>query len=115
MLEQLQNQGHLYALDVDPVNKEKDQKTPGGNGLWRGYSFYPAFKLCRCWISISETDGFDFALADLGVSSMQIDNPERGFTYKFEGPLDLRLNPEKGIYIERLFEYFWPEAGRNVD
>ncbi|MGL4345812.1 MAG: 16S rRNA (cytosine(1402)-N(4))-methyltransferase RsmH, partial [Cellulosilyticaceae bacterium] len=33
----------------------------------------------------------------LGVSSMQIDNPERGFTYKFDGPLDLRLNPEKGI------------------
>ena len=28
---------------------------------------------------------------------MQIDNPERGFSYKFEGPLDLRLNPEKGI------------------
>ena len=40
---------------------------------------------------------FDFILADLGVSSMQIDNPERGFTYKYEGPLDLRLNPEKGI------------------
>ena len=31
------------------------------------------------------------------MSSMQIDNPERGFTYKYEGPLDLRLNPEKGI------------------
>lgn len=36
-------------------------------------------------------------MADLGVSSMQIDNPERGFSYKFDGPLDLRLNPEKGI------------------
>ena len=40
---------------------------------------------------------FDFVLADLGVSSMQIDNPERGFSYKHEGPLDLRLNPTKGI------------------
>ena len=40
---------------------------------------------------------FDFVLADLGVSSMQIDNPERGFTYKVEGPLDLRLDPTKGI------------------
>ena len=39
----------------------------------------------------------DFILADLGVSSMQIDNPERGFSYKVEGPLDLRLNPEAGI------------------
>ena len=44
-----------------------------------------------------EVGPFDFILADLGVSSMQIDNPERGFSYKFEGSLDLRLNPEKGI------------------
>ena len=36
-------------------------------------------------------------LADLGVSSMQIDNPDRGFSFKVDGPLDLRLNPEKGI------------------
>ena len=40
---------------------------------------------------------FDFVLADLGVSSMQIDNPDRGFSYKTEGPLDLRMNPQKGI------------------
>jgi 16S rRNA (cytosine1402-N4)-methyltransferase len=38
----------------------------------------------------------DFILADLGVSSMQIDNPERGFSYKVDGPLDLRMNPQKG-------------------
>jgi 16S rRNA (cytosine1402-N4)-methyltransferase len=45
----------------------------------------------------AEVGPFDFVLADLGVSSMQIDNPERGFTYKSDGPLDLRLNPETGI------------------
>ena len=45
---------------------------------------------------VEEAGPFDFILADLGVSSMQIDNPDRGFTYKSEGPLDLRLNPEKG-------------------
>lgn len=39
---------------------------------------------------------FDFILADLGVSSMQIDNPERGFSYKYDGPLDLRLDQTKG-------------------
>ena len=44
-----------------------------------------------------EAGKFDFILADLGVSSMQIDNPDRGFSYKVEGPLDLRLNPQKGI------------------
>jgi len=36
-------------------------------------------------------------VADLGFSSMQMDNPERGFTYKYEGPLDLRMNPLRGI------------------
>ena len=36
-------------------------------------------------------------IADLGVSSMQIDNPERGFTFKTDGPLDLRMNPNIGI------------------
>jgi 16S rRNA (cytosine1402-N4)-methyltransferase len=42
---------------------------------------------------VAEEHGlFDFVLADLGVSSMQIDNPERGFSYKFEGPLDLLLH-----------------------
>jgi 16S rRNA (cytosine1402-N4)-methyltransferase len=48
-------------------------------------------------VSAEEGKKFDFILADLGVSSMQIDNPERGFTYKVEGPLDLRMNPQKGI------------------
>ena len=40
--------------------------------------------------------GADLILADLGLSSMQIDNPARGFTFKVEGPLDLRMNPERG-------------------
>ena len=39
----------------------------------------------------------DFVLADLGVSSMQIDDPARGFTFKYDGPLDLRLDPTSGI------------------
>ena len=44
-----------------------------------------------------EAEGFDFILADLGVSSMQIDNPKRGFSFRADGPLDLRLNQQKGI------------------
>ena len=43
-----------------------------------------------------ESGLLDFVLADLGVSSMQLDNPDRGFSFKVVGPLDLRLNPSKG-------------------
>jgi 16S rRNA (cytosine1402-N4)-methyltransferase len=46
---------------------------------------------------VLEAGPLNFVLADLGVSSMQIDNPDRGFSFKSEGPLDLRLNPSKGI------------------
>ena len=54
---------------------------------------------------VPESGLFDFVLPDLGVSSMQIDNPERGFSYKVDGPLDLRLNPEAGVpAAERLAE-----------
>lgn len=47
-------------------------------------------------------DGADVILADLGLSSMQIDDPERGFTYKFDGPLDMRLNPQHGQPVSSL-------------
>jgi 16S rRNA (cytosine1402-N4)-methyltransferase len=48
--------------------------------------------------------GFDFILADLGVSSMQLDNPKRGFSHKFDGPLDLRLNPRRGKPASEILE-----------
>ena len=48
--------------------------------------------------------GFDFVLADLGVSSMQIDNPARGFSFKADGPLDLRLDPGTGPSASMLLQ-----------
>jgi 16S rRNA (cytosine1402-N4)-methyltransferase len=55
---------------------------------------------------IAEESGpLNFVLADLGVSSMQIDNPERGFSFKIEGPLDLRLNPNSGKSAAALLKH----------
>lgn len=110
MLEQLQNQGHLYALDADPIEMKKTKKRLVGMGYGEDILSVRHLNFADVDQLLSETDGFDFALADLGVSSMQIDNPERGFTYKFEGPLDLRLNPEKGISAaQRLLNISQPE------
>ena len=97
MLKCLDSRGHLYALDVDPIEsaktKERLEKLGFGEDILsiRLQNFADIDR-------VSEKAGlFDFVLADLGVSSMQIDNPDRGFSYKTEGPLDLRMNPEKGI------------------
>lgn len=110
MLGQLQNQGHLYALDVDPIEMKKTKERLAGMGYGEDILSIRHLNFADVDQLLSETDGFDFALADLGVSSMQIDNPERGFTYKFEGPLDLRLNPEKGISAaQRLLDISQPE------
>lgn len=96
MLEALQGRGHLYALDVDPIEIVKTTKRLREAGFSEEI-FTPISENFANVDRVAEQYGsFDFLLADLGVSSMQIDNPERGFSYKQEGPLDLRLNPQNG-------------------
>lgn len=98
MLKCLQGQGHIYGLDVDPIESAKTRERLAKQGFGeeiltvRLQNFADIDQVSR---EIKKK--FDFILADLGVSSMQIDNPDRGFSYKVDGPLDLRMNPEKGI------------------
>lgn len=97
MLKCLKGEGHIYALDADPIESEKTKRRLNGLGYGEEILSVKLMNFADVRQLAEETGGFDFALADLGVSSMQIDNPERGFSYKTEGPLDLRLNPRKGI------------------
>jgi len=59
---------------------------------------------------VTRPAGADIILADLGVSSMQIDDPVRGFSVKFEGPLDMRMNPRRGQPASALLEKIKPGA-----
>ncbi len=105
MLKCLQGEGHLYALDVDPIEIVKTKQRLQDRGFGPEIITIIPQNFCNVDLVAEEVGLFDFMLADLGVSSMQIDNPERGFSYKFEGPLDLRLNPEKGVSAaERLVD-----------
>ena len=97
MLECLKGQGHMYATDVDPIESAKTKKRLADAGFGEDILTIRLQNFCTIDEIAKEAGGFDFVLADLGVSSMQIDNPDRGFSFKVDGPLDLRLNPEKGI------------------
>ena len=105
MLECLKGEGHICALDVDPVEMPKTKARLAAMGYGDDILTVIEQNFANIDLVAEEYGKFNFVLADLGVSSMQIDNPERGFTYKYEGPLDLRLNPQKGTSAaERLKE-----------
>ncbi len=97
MLERLQGKGHLYSLDVDPIESQKTLQRLRKKGFGEDIFTVKLTNFANIDQVAQEEGKFDFVLADLGVSSMQIDNPQRGFTYKANGPLDLRMDPTKGI------------------
>lgn len=96
MLEKLEGKGHMYATDVDPIESEKTRQRLADLGFGPEILTIKRMNFANL-DQVAPDEKFDFILADLGVSSMQIDNPERGFTFKQDGPLDLRLDPTAGV------------------
>lgn len=105
LLAQVQPGGRLVATDLDALELPKTE------ARLRGLGFPPESLIVKrqnfsgiALLAPLTKGGFDFVLADLGVSSMQLDNPDRGFTFKVPGPLDLRLNPSAGKPAAALLE-----------
>lgn len=91
--------GRLLGIDADPIELPKTE------ARLRSMPGIPAEALIICQgnfaalprlLAAQGLTGADLVLADLGCSSMQFDDPARGFSYKLPGPLDLRMNPNKG-------------------
>lgn len=97
MLKCLNSKGHLYATDVDSIELPRTRERLEGLGYGPEILTIKQTNFSNIDQITPESGPLNFILADLGVSSMQIDNPERGFSFKTDGPLDLRLNPSKGI------------------
>ncbi len=93
----LNHQGHLYAVDQDPIELPKTKERLEKLGFSEDILTVNNLNFSEIDLIASVSGKFDFVIADLGVSSMQIDNPERGFSFKTEGPLDLRMNPKVGV------------------
>ena len=89
--------GKLFGIDVDPLELPRTEQRLRAMGYSENELIVHRMNFAGMGQLLIESGrGFDFILADLGVSSMQIDNPARGFTFKADGPLDLRLNPSHG-------------------
>ncbi len=83
--------GKLFAFDVDHVELERTKERLSKENV--PASFYRSnFAGIANVLKKENIEGYDIIFADLGVSSMQIDNPERGLSYKHDGPLDMRLD-----------------------
>jgi 16S rRNA (cytosine1402-N4)-methyltransferase len=111
LLLRLQPGGRLLGLDADPVELPKTEVR------LRALGFGPEAFMARRTnfaglppaLAASGLSGADIILADLGVSSMQLDDPARGFSVKFEGPLDMRMNPARGMPASAWLEKTRPD------
>jgi 16S rRNA (cytosine1402-N4)-methyltransferase len=102
ILKSLNHSGKLIGLDVDPFELPRTTERILSLGFNETDFISKNINFSQIDEVADEFGPFDFIIADLGVSSMQIDNPERGFTFKSDGPLDLRLNPAEEIPASEL-------------
>jgi 16S rRNA (cytosine1402-N4)-methyltransferase len=112
LLARLSPGGRLLGLDTDPVELPKTEARLRGLGF--GADVFTArrsnFAGLPQALWEAEFQGADVLLADLGVSSMQLDDPARGFSVKNNGPLDMRMNPQRGQPASVFLERIGPEA-----
>jgi 16S rRNA (cytosine1402-N4)-methyltransferase len=99
ILEQISPGGRLIGLDQDPIELPKTvqrlrQAGFGDESFVPVRSNYAGIAKVLAELGIA---GVDFIFADLGCSSMQFDDPSRGFSFKHAGPLDMRMNPQRGL------------------
>jgi 16S rRNA (cytosine1402-N4)-methyltransferase len=104
--------GKLLGLDADPVELPKTEARLRTLGFDESVfiAHRSNFAGLPQVLSAHNLPGADLILADLGVSSMQIDDPARGFSVKFEGPLDMRMNPLRGQPASAVLQRIKPEA-----
>jgi len=102
------DQGHLYAFDLDP---DAARNAPEAEN----FTFIMAnFRDLRRYLKIYRVTKVDGILADLGISSHQIDRAERGFSTRFEGNLDMRMSQSGELTAANVLNTYSEEALHRV-
>ena len=107
LLQRLAPGGRLLGLDADPIELPRAEARLRRLGAAMDALLVRRTNFAAIRAAIDEAgwhDGADFVFADLGVSSMQIDDPGRGFSFKLDGPLDMRMNPKRGLAAAQWLE-----------
>lgn len=112
ILAKLSPGGKLLGLDQDPIELPKTEARLRELGF--GPEVFTAhrsnFAGLPQVLAANGLAGVDLILADLGISSMQIDDPARGFSVKLDGPLDMRMNPQRSQPASALLQKIKPAA-----
>ncbi len=96
--------GRLIAFDQD-----EDAKVQAENIASRSFTFCQAnFRYVKQYLKLNGVTQVDGVLADLGISSHQIDSPQRGFSTRFDGPLDMRMNKKSSLTAARVLNEYTP-------
>jgi 16S rRNA (cytosine1402-N4)-methyltransferase len=112
LLRRIQPGGRLLGLDADPVEitKTEQRLRELGFGPETFTTQRTNFAGLSQALAVAGLSAVDFLLADLGVSSMQLDDPSRGFSMKFDGPLDMRMNPQRSQTASEFLRKVKPDA-----
>jgi 16S rRNA (cytosine1402-N4)-methyltransferase len=100
ILSRISGRGHLYSFDQDEEAEANIHKLGDADAdkEERCFTFiHSNFRYLKNWMRYYHVDGIDGLLADLGVSSHHFDDRERGFSFRFDGPLDMRMNTKASI------------------
>ncbi len=108
ILEALSGSGHLYSFDQD---KDAQTNLPDANNFTLVYS---NFRFLKNWMRYYGVDAVDGLLADLGVSSHHFDEAGRGFSFREDGPLDMRMNANARLTASDVVNNYTTDQLANV-